>query len=354
MSISVLFFFRCHLAVQICVPVSNSSTNNSNNNTSKLTAAAVKAAFSQLQQSLLTDQLAFVTDNNMQQQPRVLLTPSSKTSIQDLLGSDRCSSSQPCISLLLLQHTGHSSRQQFSSNSAPLFECKPYQQQQQVAAVDLGLDVLCYVPLDMQAGAAVQTLLAPALQSQLLVMQQQLLQQVAEGQPLTPVKAYHFQPPALGGLPITICYPMLHESAETTELKLLGMRQQLHSLFGLPDNVPMLRISNALDWEAAWDDTQTVGRAVRLRNVHEGLAQPGRLKSSLEPSDRHTLLYVCHICTLQALMLPIWCDHLQSPERLPVCVSYRNIYVPSCNSTQPSQHVSCCCRWSTVLDRWRI
>lgn len=267
-SSTILLCCRCHLDVQLCIQHSSSSSQASN---STYSPSAVQAAVEQLQRNLLTQQLACVSEALGQQQQPVLITSSAHASIQDLL-SNHSSSSPPCISLLPLQHTGNN-----GNSSAPMFEYEPNKQQQDVTSLTLGLDVLCYAPGSMPASQVMQSLIAPAVKAQLATMQQQLIQQVADGQPLTPIRAHHFQPPGLGSIPVSICYPMLHPSAETTELKLVGVRQQLHQLLGLPDNVPMLRFSNALSWEAgaAGSESQGVPRAVRLKNVHEGLTSPG-------------------------------------------------------------------------------
>lgn len=261
---------RCHLDVQLCIKYSSNNGLASNN---AIPPSAVQTAVDQLQHSLLTHQLACVSEVLDPQQQQVLINKSTTTSVQDLIG--RHSSSTPCVSLLPLQQTCSN-----SNSSAPVFDYEPDQPQQAVTTVTLGLDVLCYAPGSMSASQVLQSLIAPAVRSQLATMQQQLMQLAADGKPLSTVRAYHFQPAALGCLPVSVCYPMLHQSLETTELKLLGVRQQLHKLLSLPDNVPMLRFSNTLVWEPV-ADSQGIPRAVRLRNVHEGLTPPGGLPACL-------------------------------------------------------------------------
>lgn len=157
-----------------------------------------------------------------------------------------------------------------------MFEFEPYQQQQQISSVTLSLDVLAYAPSSMQLSEVPAALLLPALRGQLATMQALLQQQSAQGQQLTPLRACHFLPPGLG-FPVTVCYPLLHQSLESTELKLLPRRQQLHTLLGLPSNVPMLRFANALEWSSGGGSSIAAGvpRSLRLRNVHEGLPAPG-------------------------------------------------------------------------------
>lgn len=256
--------------MQLPIPTANSNGNTAS--TGSISPAAVQAALQQLQDTLLSQQLACVSEPLGQQQ-QVLISSSSRGSIQEVFSSSSASFDSPCISLVPLQHTGMN-----GTSSAPMFEYQPNKQQQTITNLTLGLDVLCYAPDSMPGSEVLQSLIVLALKAQLATMQQQLTQQAAQGQTLTPIRAYHFQPPGLGCLPITICYSMLHQSAETTELKLLGQRQQLHQVLGLPDNVPMLRFSNALSWAAAGQaEGQNAPRALRLRNVHEGLVPPGEL-----------------------------------------------------------------------------
>lgn len=272
---------RCHLEVQLNIQyttraTSSSAVANANSSSSPPPVAAIQVAVQQLQEGLLTQQLAFISEERaaaegQPQQPAVLITTtSSSSSVQEALGGS--SSSGPSISLLPLQSSSGSG--DAAKPSAPMFEYTPADQQQQVTCVTAGLDVLCYAPGSMQLRDLQQSLLLPALQQQLATVQQVLQQQAAEGQALVPVRAYHFQPPGLG-FPVTVCYPMLHQSLETTELKLLARRQELHRLLGLPDNVPMLRFANALDWSSNAGEAPGVPRSLRLRNVHEGLAPPG-------------------------------------------------------------------------------
>jgi hypothetical protein len=258
---------------------SSAATANGNAGSSPPPAAAIAAAVQQLQQELLTPELVFVTEAKaaataevQQQSSPLLISSSSKGTVQDVLGFSSSSSSSPCVSLLPLQSSSSSSD---SKPTAPMFEFEPCQQQQQISSVTLSLDVLAYAPNSMQLSEVPAALLLPALQSQLATMQTLLQQQASQGQQLTPLRACHFVPPGLG-FPVTVCYPLLHQSLETTELKLMSRRQQLHALLGLPGNVPMLRFANALDWSCGSSSGATgVSRSLRLRNVHEGLPAPG-------------------------------------------------------------------------------
>jgi hypothetical protein len=269
------------LDIQYAVsPTANSSSTaaaNSNTGSSPPPAAAIQAAVQQLQQGLLTQQLVFVTEagataaEDRQQAGPMLVCSSSKGTVQDVLGSNNSSSSSPCVSLLPLQSSSSSSS---DKSTAPMFEYEPCQQQQQNSSITLSLDVLAYAPCSMQLSEVPAGLLIPALQNQLNTMQALLQQQASQGQQLAPLRACHFIPPGLG-FPVTVCYPLLHQSPETTELKLLSRRQQLHALLGLPSNVPMLRFANALDWGSSSSGAAEVPRSLRLRNVHEGLPAPG-------------------------------------------------------------------------------
>jgi hypothetical protein len=260
---------------------SSAATANVNTGTSPPPAAAIKAAVQQLQQELLTQQLMFVTESGVaaegqQQAAPLLVCSSSEGTVQDAFGSTASSSSSsPCVSLLPLQSSSSSSSST-AKPTAPMFEFEPcQQQQQQISSVTLSLDVLTYAPSTMQLRDLPAALLLPALQAQLATMQDLLQQQASQGQQLTPLQACHFVPPGLG-FPVTVCYPLLHQSLETVELKLLPRRQQLHTLLGLPGNVPMLRFANALDWSSSSSGAVGVPRSLRLRNVHEGLPAPGK------------------------------------------------------------------------------
>eukprot|EP00879_Flechtneria_rotunda_P019435 GHRR01020414.1.p1 GENE.GHRR01020414.1~~GHRR01020414.1.p1 ORF type:complete len:447 (+),score=158.91 GHRR01020414.1:299-1639(+) len=296
---------RCHLDVQLTIQHTCSDTpdgaNYSSANSPPL-AAAIQTAMQQLQQGLLAQQLTFITElgsGSNQLAAPLLISSNSKGSsqtVQQALSGNSISS--PCNSLLPLQSTSNNSRNgSTTTNSAPMFEFKPVQQQsQQITTIPLGLDVLCYVPATASLSEVAQFLLAPALQHQLDTMQQQLVQQAAARQPLSPIKAYHFLPPGLS-FPVTICYSMLHASLETTELKLQPVRQELHQLLGLPAIVPMLRFANALTWDSAGDDESSGGtagipKAVRLRNVHNGLAPPGIKRTNDLPHNGQRTLRV--------------------------------------------------------------
>jgi hypothetical protein len=260
---------------------SSAATANGNAGSTPPPAAAIAAAVQQLQQELLTPQLTFVTEpgaaaEGQQQAAPSLVCSSSKGTVQEAFGSNS-SSSSPCVSLLPLQSSSSSSTDKLA---APMFEFEPcQQQQQQISSVTLSLDVLAYAPSTMQLSQLPSALLLPALQAQLATMQDLLQQQASQGQQLTPLRACHFAPPGLG-FPVTVCYPLVHQSLETAELKLLPRRQQLHKLLGLPGNVPMLRFANALDWSSS-SSAVGVARTLRLRNVHEGLPAPGEARKAL-------------------------------------------------------------------------
>lgn len=270
----------------------NGTTNNnvSNKQQQVVSASVIQAAVQQLSSQLFGNlqQLVFVLDQlntsaasstaKQQTQPLQLplVTSTSTAPLQDLVSSSG-NRSDPCISLKPLQHTSSSSSS--SPPPAPMFEFTPSstkQQQQQLLSLTISLDVLCYAPSSSPLSALHTSLLVPALQQQLQAVQQELLQQAAAGQALCPVKALHFKPPVLG-FPVTLCYSVPAGPQEAAESALLPRRQQLHTLLGLPNNVPMLRFANALTWgaAAAAEGPDAAVKAVRLSNVHDGLSPPG-------------------------------------------------------------------------------
>jgi hypothetical protein len=263
-------------------------------------AGAIQAAVQQLQGQLFSNlqQLVFLPDQagglssgssgssgtSAKQQPQAvslrLVTSSSSDTVGDLAASSSGSSgsSDPCISLKLLQHT--SSRSGSNPPPAPMFEFSPADsKQQQLLSLPLGLDVLCYASATTSLSSLHAVFLVPALQQQLQQATQQLLQDAAAGRALNPIKALQFKPPVLG-FPVTVCYAVPGGPGDTAEEKLLATRQQLHKVLGLPSNVPMLRFANALAWGAAaaagGDGPEAAVRGVRLRNVHETLTPPGK------------------------------------------------------------------------------
>lgn len=286
---------RAHVDVLLQVVCTDSTSSSTANGTTNgnvgnkqqqvVSASAIQAAVQQLSSQLFGNlqQLVFVVDPlnttaasstaKQQTQQLTLVTATSTATLQGLVSSS-CNRNDPCISLRPLQHTSSSSS---SPPPAPMFEFTPSntKQQQQLLSLPISLDVLCYAPSSSPLSALHTSLLVPALQQQLQAVQQELLQQAAAGQTLCPVKALHFKPPVLG-FPVTLCYSVPAGPQEAAESALLQRRQQLHTLLGLPSNVPMLRFANALTWgAAAAEGPDAAAKAVRLSNVHEGLIPPG-------------------------------------------------------------------------------
>lgn len=281
---------RAHVEVQLQVtfpaPPPTSSSNAANGTPAAGSkqqqpvppAAAVQAAVQQLQAQLFSNlqQLVFVPDQagsaasnssnssaKQQSQPQKLslITPNSPGSLSDVVAGSSSSSSSgdPCVTLKLLQDTSSSSGGGATPPPAPMFIFMPAnrQQQQQLLVLPLSLDVLCYAPSSSSLSELHRSLL-----------------QVSAGRPLAPVRALHFQPPVLG-FPVTVCYLVPAGPQETAEDLLLPHRQELHSLLGLPPNVPMLRFANALAWGMGEGEPEAAVKSVRLRNVHEALTPPG-------------------------------------------------------------------------------
>lgn len=91
------------------------------------------------------------------------------------------------------------------------------------------------------------------------------------------VRALHFLPPGLGHH-LSVLQPSLEDDLERNDLRLVGARQRLHTLLGLPLNRPLLRSANALDWAVQGEDSgggSGAGSVARLRDVHVGLVAPG-------------------------------------------------------------------------------
>lgn len=206
-----------------------------------------------------------------------MITPSSQGTLSSLCPSS--SSSQPSaaapsvVSVTPMIHTTHSN----GVATAPVYEFTPPGSASNghlsLTTIDLGMDVMCYVPSTSDLCALGSSYLLPALKQQLGIMERLLLEQPAA----VAIHSYHFQPPGLNHH-ITCCYPMLGAAADIIEQKLMPLRQQLHRLLGLPSNVPTLRFANALDFHQPDAASEANGKAAaRLRNVHAALTPPGML-----------------------------------------------------------------------------
>lgn len=136
------------------------------------------------------------------------------------------------------------------------------------------LDVLVYAPKCQPAEVTVAQLARPAAARQLASMRAEA---AATGAP-PPLSAFHFAPPALGGLHLTLIYPLARQPTEAAEAALAGRRAQLHELLGLPSNRPMLRVACAVDLGAAALSAAAAAgsdKGGRLSDVHVGLPPSG-------------------------------------------------------------------------------
>lgn len=257
----------------------------------------MREALAVLQDSLLTPTLAAVSeppppasgDGCSSVVPPVLAASGSAGSVGDALGSAAARGTAPCVSMLLLQHSGAAGGAGAAPSPAPLFEFTPRQPgMTAVSRLQLRLSVLAYAPAALPLCKLVQDVLAPALRRQLDAAATLLLQgddDAAVGcNTPAPLEARHFSLLPLGCLPLTLlCRGAAPgQSLEAAEAVQRPLRARLHTQLGLPVDRPLLRAANALSWEthgvAAGGGAvgaAAVPRAARLRNVHEGLAPPG-------------------------------------------------------------------------------
>jgi hypothetical protein len=207
--------------------------------------------------------------------PRALISSESQGSLQQALPA---AAADPCASVAPLVAAGSAA----ARPTAPAFEYAPAAAGATLLEVPVGLDVLAFAPAAAPAASLGPSHLGPALCAQLAAAQSALAARAVAGQPLAPLRARHFQPPGWG-LPLTLVYPRAEADADASEAALLPTRQALHALLGLPPDVPMLRVANALTWGEGGGSGGDGGArsAARLKDVHQGLAPPGGCRAGL-------------------------------------------------------------------------
>ncbi|KAJ7945771.1 Peptidase C78, ubiquitin fold modifier-specific peptidase 1/ 2 [Quillaja saponaria] len=158
-----------------------------------------------------------------------------------------------------------------SKSAAPVAEYFPAPEEARLLVVDIKLDVLCYAAKDLSLIYAVSNLIIPALVDQLNAMKTTFLPNLLTQHPQ--LHPYHFNPPGLLH-PIIVFYEL---SYGETEIKQVEVRRSLHSRLGLPDDRPLLRVVNALDFsemKGSGRDSRQRGSAL-LKDVHTGIPSSG-------------------------------------------------------------------------------
>lgn len=238
----------------------------------------------------------FCGDNTMYFGPAIKDTTTSSTgalvrggdiSILEVLTGEKASGTPSWDSPITL--TALSSYQNKNTYTAPTVTFHQHQQRQ-IRCIEAHLDVILYCPASITANEAVVQYIKPAIKAQLTGIHRHAESSLNHP---TPLRILPYYPPGLHHH-INLTYPLATPSIEADEEALIPLRTQLHSVFGLPADRPLLRVANALVFGAAGpssggnttsSNSSKPGSVARLADVHKGLAPSGVKDGSLSLID---------------------------------------------------------------------